>query len=188
MSQANMQLDERPRPGVQFKEALGRLTKNEQQQVLRGIQTAGLLAYLEREPLGNVTFGPLAASGRYSFPSRDVTLNAGRSQESYGEALVPGHTWSVSSAGRTAVAAMRVSLVHELGHHLLATGGPPVQELASAAFTRAEGRRITQYADENWVEYFCETFAAYAFHRAVLRRRDPDGYRMIEAVREVLKL
>lgn len=184
----DQQHHERPRSGVQFASASGELNQREQQSVLRGIQSAGLLDFLRREPLGDIEFKSIPDSGRYFWPSRRLQINTNRVPDSYGEAFDPDHHWSISALGGNRLDAMRRSLVHELGHHLLWIGGHDVQSLASQAFSQNAGQRISLYANMDWSEYFCETLAAYAFHRAALRKRDPIGYGTIVKVREVLKI
>jgi hypothetical protein len=47
---------------------------------------------------------------------------------------------------------------------------------------------ISDIAADNWREYFCESHAAYVYHRKAFKEFDPAGYAMIEQVRKVLGL
>ena len=114
-------------------------------------------------------------------------MTSSRAPDSYSERFVPGRSWSVSSAGETVSDAMKRTFVHELGHHLLMTGGYRIKDLATQSFKYAAESAITRYASLSSQEYFCETLAAYTFHRKELQRHDPGGFAMIEAVKEVLK-
>lgn len=177
---------ERPQVGQQFKAVSGSLTRKQQDYVLRGIQTAGLMEFLRHEPLASIEFLVIPANGRYFWPSKRLQVKADRAAHSYGEHFIAGKVWSVSSAGRTRLDAIRRSLVHELGHHVLLRGDSAIHGLAQQAYSASRGRRISLYADEDWIEYFCETFTAYAFHRAALRKHDPHGHGMMQKVEEVL--
>jgi SPP1 gp7 family putative phage head morphogenesis protein len=183
--------DEKPTEGVQFRSLESKLKKKDQDEVLRGINTAGLIEWMKANPLTELNLGTYSkrnSNGQFTiWPATGKTrvdVRSTRKPETYGSTLEPGKTWSISACGPDKLDAMKRTLVHELGHHLWYADPNKVAPIARAAF--AKGKPITEYAKSNAKEYFSETFAAYAFHRGTLRQFDPEGYDMIEEVKKVL--
>ncbi|MDX2008208.1 MAG: phage minor head protein [Meiothermus sp.] len=183
--------EEKPKEGVQFYVLESKIPKKDQAEVLRGINTAGLIEWMKTRPVAEINLGTIRrpnANGMFTrWPATGKTridVRSTRKPETYGATFEPGKSWSVSSCGTDKLDAMKRTLVHELGHHLWYSDEAKVAPIVRAAFAKATP--ITEYAKANAHEYFSETFAAYAFHRGVLRQFDPEGYAMIEEVKKVL--
>lgn len=77
-------------------------------------------------------------------------------------------------------------LTHEWGHavHM----HPDGEQLAAidhnirAAFRAPDREQISEYANADHREYFAESYTAYVYHKAELRRDAPKAYRMVELV------
>jgi hypothetical protein len=127
-----------------------------------------LLLFLEKHPLGRLEFSGRVPRanwlGFYQPQSRDLVVNTVRSAETYGKDFYPPDLLSVSSAGSGPVEAMRRSLYHELGHHILeSVPYPALDEIAALAGTLDFGafQRLFHEAvavcgpDSDEMEMFC---------------------------------
>ena len=88
----------------------------------------------------------------------------------------PGSMHSISESGKTPEERARITFAHELGHHLQFT----TNSFQDAEQTHVRGNPLSKYGKKNPREYFAESFAAYMFRRADLKRHDPEGHAMIE--------
>jgi hypothetical protein len=94
---------------------------------------------------------------------------------------------TISSLGKTNIEALRRSLIHEIGHHLISTRIKSTNFESSIMVARTRNGRVSQRADaRNWQEYFCECFVAYTFENGLLLTKDPNGFAMVEVIRERL--
>lgn len=178
---------------------LANLSAREIGNVLRAVAMAGTLDFLKRHPLRAIVFWPglrdhesVRITGRYVFRSTDqdyrtLYLDSARQPVTYGASFIPGKTYSVSLAGKNRVDAMRRTLVHELGHHVLEVC-PELRRLLLKAYKVQRRTPVTIYGERLPDEYFAECFAAYVFHRKALERHDPVGYKMVVEVRKVAGL
>lgn len=86
--------------------------------------------------------------------------------------------------------ASAMAAVHEFGHGIHrhdfeSEESKRVDSLISKRFADSNRESISEYANINHKEYFAESFTAYQFERAWMKRNTPKAYRM---VRDVLKI
>ena len=171
--------------GKHAREFLSALPKNPTKEALSSLsRDHGMLSLLERHPLSRVELSgrlPQSWNGQYDRLSRDLTVDAFRSPETYGKEFVPGKLGSVSEAGRNLAEAMQRSLYHELGHHVLEIAGPDAQYQVERLLRSGRAVPTSLRARKRGVEYFSETLAAYRFEDS-LADKDPEGYDMVEAI------
>lgn len=136
-----------------------------------------LLALVEAE-------GGTLLNGQYFLQRADLETAAIRGAQTYGQKFRPGVTWSVSAAAQNEDRAVERTLIHEFGHHVHVSLGRVSDDVVREAYTRASraGLFITAYAGQSHYEYFAESFAAYRYYPASLKRYDPNGFEMVEAV------
>ena len=176
--------------------------------ILEGVQDAGLDTILRRYPLKRLdllneidaaksgivrAFG--YAFGLYSpngirnpglscpriyllYPSRLDRLPLGE------ENLQPGLSPSVSVVD-SLIGFSKCVFVHELGHHLCSVVDSLAHDMLQAVWN--EGNPISQYANSDEQEYFCETLAAYTYYRKILRTHDRIGYNFVRKTLAALK-
>ncbi len=173
------------------------LSPEELDHALDGVRKAGLLGFLKKKPLNELNFKKTldskTANGTYNGGRRRLEVKSQRSRMTYGQTWVPGSSWSMSGTAKSEREAIQRTFVHELGHHVHHTnmfigGGGDVDDIIVAAFKRANGKALTQYSLTNHKEYFAEAFAAHVYEPEDLRRRDPIAFKMVEDVREYVKL
>lgn len=144
-----------------------------------------LLTLLERRELGKLEFSTRLPApswnGAYDRLTSDVTINAFRAPDTYGQEFFPPDVASVSAAGRNLVEAMQRSLYHEIGHHILEICGPAAERQVAQLLRSGKAFPVSRRAGKRGVEYFAETFCAYRFEDA-LADKDPEGYHMVEAI------
>lgn len=190
---------ERAKPGTHFAEVRSSAPASVRDTVLRGAQRAGLLGYLERNPIPEVRIvssladakGPF--SGEYDPRTRSITVSADRPRAALVPSLGPGE-WGrisrVSDVADSAALSMQKTFVHELTHDLtwrwadLLGGIVKAEARIRPVFNAANP--VSARAAFDWKEYFCETHAAYVYHRDLLRRLDPGGYAIVEECRKAL--
>jgi hypothetical protein len=171
--------------------------------ILQAVQEAGLDAALRRFPLkrldvlneisarkiGMNAFGAYSPNGIRNpgkscpriylhHPSRLDRLPLGEA------ALQPGLSPAVSVVD-SLVGFSQATLVHELGHHLCAVVDFLTLDSLQAALAR--GNPVSQYANFDEQEYFCESLAAYTYYRKILKTHDPKGYNFIRETLAALK-
>ena len=157
--------------------------------ILRGATLARLTDFLSVNPLAAIRLGPLESGklgGRYQPQMRVLELNTRRSGSTFGSQARPGEVAALSAWGQTKRAAMQMSFVHELGHHLL-EAHLSAFELSLVAMQQAEARPISYRGWANRQEYFCESLVAYTFFASELTRYDPVGHTMIETLHTALR-
>lgn len=154
--------------------------------VLEVLEATGLKAGLRRHPLKGLGFYPFdhprngkGATGFYSLREQAVWVYHGRPAERLGQPFTPGRIPWVSYSARDDLEAMRMTLVHELGHHFYHRV-PGVREAWAAA---GLGGPISARAlcEE---ERFAESFCAYFFRRGDLLTFDPGACGSIEEALE----
>jgi hypothetical protein len=161
-------------------------------------------AFLKKYPLEEVEMGNgvihiggsasdkgTGCNGTYQPWSHRVRINANRfdSPKSYGKHWEPKSSWSVSSVAQSATEAAQRTLVHETAHHLH-LGGPArekVDRIIKQAYEDPKSSPITKYGSTCKNEYWTESFAAYHFHKADLKKHDPVGYKMVQDVLRKLR-
>lgn len=185
-----------PTEGVHFKSFKSNASKKTQAAALEAFAETGLLPYLERYPLNELTLNRTAgrnASGHYAPGHKELAAAAVRKAATFGQQLEPGKTWAISTAAETAIEATKRTLVHETAHHIHFQNSKagdgfrlpdrdPVDRVISKAFANPDKKPISKYANHNYREYFAESFTAYKYHRAELREHDPVGFTMVEEV------
>ena len=174
------------------------LTPAELEHALDGVRKAGLLEFLKKKPLNELNFkktlDSATANGTYwGGWIRRLDVKSQRPIMSFGQKWIPGSSWSISATAKDQREAIQRTFVHELGHHvhfsnMTIGGGGEVDDIITSAFKRADGKALTQYSLTNHKEYFAEAFAAYVYEPEDLRRRDPIAFKMVEDVREHVKL
>jgi len=183
---------ERAKEGVEFELLLSPLSQREEKSVLRGLTSSGLLPFLRRHPLKmlalrySLRYRGHEVRGLYNAHTRTVQLSLSRPPGSYAQPFVAGTAHAVSDSAPTALQAAQRSLVHEVCHHVIEAERQKLEHELLAAFL--VGRPITRIAQDNWREYFCETYTAFVFHRTALKDYDPSGYATIMRVKERLDL
>lgn len=186
--------EERIRRGVQYQEGVSRLSKSETEEVLRGLNQAGLTEYLKTRPLTELSFKPLPQprkgflAGQYDEIEQRLTVHSSRPSDTYRQDFRPIKLAAFSETAIDAIQAIKYSMVHEVGHHILGDLRLRSGWLGRIEQAFAKGGRISQRAAYDWEEYFCECFVAFMFNPGALRVFDPDGHAMIRAAREELKL
>lgn len=185
---------ERIRKGVQFEEGISKLSKAETDEVLRGLNQAGLTEYLKARPLKELTFQPLPQpskgflAGQYDELEQRLTIHSSRPSGTYGQDLKPSKLEAFSASAPDAIQAIKYSMMHEIGHHLLLDLKSREGWIEQIQNAFAQGGRISQRAGRNWEEYFCESWVAHTFNPGALKAFDLFGHAIIERVREELKL
>ncbi len=167
---------------------LTQLSRADARFILRGATLARLTDFLSVNPLAAIRIGPLESgrlAGRYQPQTRVLELNTRRAGSTFGSQARPGQVAAVSAWGQTKRAAMQMSFVHELGHHLLETH-PSAFGLSLAA-RQPEVKPISYRARVERQEYFCESLVAYTFFANELTRHDPIGHTMIETLHAALR-
>lgn len=168
--------------------------------VLRGAQLAGLDSYLERFPLKSLQLFENLSDHKGSFTGDhyrgEIRLSATRQLgRDFGKEMKWGEIGTVASTAATAEQAIQRTFVHELGHYLLfrlveKEGRDKAEELINGPFraARATGTAVSRRAEENWQEYFCETFSASVYHGKMLSHHDKAGAKMVQFVRALLEV
>ena len=91
--------------------------------------------------------------------------------------LVPGKTSKITATGKTPEERAKMTMTHELGHHLQFAS----DSFSDAESTYAKAKPITAYAATKGPrEYFAECYSAYVHHHDALKAHDPEGHAMIE--------
>lgn len=178
---------EQIREGVNYQVLDSNLPRQQTEKILRALVQRDLFALVSRYPLKGISLQPRIIRGTARpnglYNSGVISVATERAPQSYGNPWIPGETWSVSEAGPDLAAALRRTLVHEFGHHMMAAADW-TEELVREAYNRAleRGVFITEYSQANWQEYFCEALAASIFHGKSLQTYDPDAYTLVETV------
>jgi hypothetical protein len=171
--------------------------------ILQAVQEAGLDAVLRRFPLKrldvlNETSARKIGLNAFGAYSPNGVRNPGLScpriylhhlsrldRLPLGEAVLQPGLSSAVSVVDSLIGFGQCTLVHELGHHLCAVVDFLTQDVLQAALAR--GNPISQYANFDEQEYFCETLAAYVYYRKLLKTHDPKGYNFIRETLAALK-
>lgn len=183
--------------GTHVGEVKSVLTKTDTKRILRAINKAGADQFLRDHPLERIEFASelldeeidtLGIYRRRKNGMANIALNVSRPSTSYGQKQsVDTLPETISSLGKTNIEALRRSLIHELGHHLISTRIKSTDLESAIMIARKRGGRVSLRADaRNWQEYFCECFVAHTFERDLLLTTDPDGFAMIKVIRERL--
>ncbi|WP_299427945.1 phage minor head protein, partial [uncultured Meiothermus sp.] len=190
---------ERARPGVHYQRAVTHLSATDRETVLRALDKAKVLGFLERRSLGDIRIlerltDPLdggLVGGDYDPRTRSIRISAERPRL---KRTFRSGDWGaverVSDVAPNPVQSMQKSLAHELTHDLIwawaeALGSfPAVEQVVRPVFNRANP--VSARAGFSWREYLCETNVAYIYHQELLRRHDPAGRAIIGQMRERL--
>jgi SPP1 gp7 family putative phage head morphogenesis protein len=188
---------ERIRVGKHVGQVPSVLSSADTQRVLRSINLVGADDWLAANPLEQIALdrgvpgamrGTLAQYVRQPSGQAMIQLDVSRPRETFGQRYVPGGDLpeTVSSLGADRVEAVRRSLIHELGHHVIALFVYGTEWESAMRAARQLGGRVSRRAMKNWQEQFCENLVAYHFERTMLLTLDPDGFAMIEQIRKEL--
>lgn len=154
-------------------------------EVVAVVERFGLAAALAPRPLRGLSFFPFdhpknsrRATG-YCGINGEIVVYHTRPPERLGHALEPGNIPWVAYSAEDDGEAMGMTLLHEIGHHLLFQH-PPAQQAWNSA--RGLERAISRGGDQSPEEHFAESFAAYFFCNAALLKHDSAAYATIRAV------
>ena len=177
--------------GKHFKSLRSNLSKAKTEAVLSVLDGSPILDTLAKHPIQEIEFlrtPERGWNGAYDHEARTIQINTIRRWgNGFGEAFVPGKSFSIASATGDKLESMRRSLLQETAHHMQEVGGKAVSDIARAAFNNAARRPITRYAERPWFEYLAESWSACNVEREALRSYDPVGYKMVEDVLAVLR-
>jgi hypothetical protein len=195
----NKRFKPRLRPRDSIGAVSSTLTDEMTNQVLAAIDDAGLTNFLRVKQIANLEISPIFNTGVLALNlATGLTYPPGT--DGYPRILIKAFTRSDQlpfdtnlEAGSSTVVAvmdspvgyMKCVLIHELGHHVIFEGGSKVRELIRSAFLSGTDR-ISEYAGDNWEEYFCECFAAHTYYRNALLKFDQIGYNMVVEVLNLL--
>lgn len=185
---------ERIQKGVQFMEGDSSLPVVQTRRVYRALNQAGVTQYLRQNPLKELSIENLAQptkgflAGQYDELEKRLALHSSRPPGSFGQPLKPKTLEAFSQTAPDALQALKYSLIHEVGHHLLTDLRTRQGWLERLEQAYAQGNRISIRAGFNYEEYFCECFAAHTFNPSALQALDPVGYAIIEDVKKELEL
>ncbi|WP_027882904.1 hypothetical protein [Meiothermus rufus] len=180
--------------GVHVLAASSVLSRSKTKQIFRAINTAGLEGFLREHPLARLDVvrvqmvGGRQINGEYDEQTRELWVNARRSEQTFAQPFRLGTTSSISALAPTLLAAIQRSLVHELAHHVYSRKifATPLEGVVLGAAKL--GTPLTFRASVGVKEYFAECFTAYVYERDLLQKHDPVGHAMIKRVREELGL
>ncbi len=112
-------------------------------------------------------------------------------------AIGSDNTFTVSTLAKTPEAMRERTMVHELGHHIHLDVHNPLPSDLMTRIAQAYNRRVgadkktvpgkfvvSMYARDNHKEWFAETHAAYVYHGAALKKKDPEAYALVRDVRK----
>lgn len=183
-----MELLERPLNGVHFFAKGLNVSAKDLKQVVSGIEKAGLDGFCAAHPF-ELHYVPRLkderaniVTGAYNKGSQRIRLNSTRPTNTVSQGFEPGKTGTVSMSGKSEHEAMSITLVHEVGHHVINVGGDTIESVVEGAFFDRAKSPVTVYARGNPEDYFCESLAAYVFHHEKLKEFDQVGYNMVEQV------
>lgn len=151
-------------------------------EVFSTVRDPGLLAFLKKNPLGEVTFSAKTSAGgngAYNGSLNRLQLGHERDPSKFGKKYVAGKTFSVSQLGKTKTDAIAGTFLHEIGHHVWKKSSSSVHDDARATHAALGDRTFTKYGRVSASEHFSESFSAYFRHPKLLKRESPEAYRMI---------
>ncbi|PZA07761.1 MULTISPECIES: phage minor head protein [unclassified Meiothermus] len=185
---------EQIRLGEQFLAGRSVLSSADTNAVYRALAQAGLSEYLRKRPLAVLDIQPLPGQGEnvllgyYLEDEQHLVLNSARPAQTINQDFRPARLKTFSATGETLVEALRRTLIHEIGHHLLVDLKGREGFIALVQEAYRSGSAISLRARRDWEEYFCECFAAHTFAARTLFAFDPTGHAMIEKARKELGL
>lgn len=150
--------------------------------VQRKLDGGGISAIEIRAPESEVE---TTSGGTYRPKQRTIFVSTSRPKGTFGLPFDHDEFGSVSQSGVDPTEAMRITLTHELGHHIqYALLSDTERAWIREHFKRAtdEGTFVSPYASERASDYFAECFAAYCHRRDELMHRDPTGYDLVRKV------
>lgn len=151
-------------------------------EVLSTVKDSGLLGFLKKNPIGELTFSPKTSAGgngAYSASMNRLQIGYDRDESKIGKKYTPGKTFSVSQLAKTRNGAVAATLIHEIGHHVWKKSPESIRANARETFDRLGDRTLTKYGRVSASEHFSESFAAYFTRPKLLKRESPEAYRMI---------
>lgn len=174
------------------------ISEEAQTALVRSISDDHTREFLEHFPLNKLSIetgfmatlpdGTTAAVDGQYIP-RQTTIRVAMNRASWqpGQTMIPGFTWRIADTMPTREEASQSDLRHELGHHVHMLDGrnSAVDKIVTEAFARATAANqfLTRYGRQDRREYFAEAYCAYySPHADLLKRVDPNGYAMVEAV------
>lgn len=139
------------------------------------------VVFTKDNPTINTMRGPVQIAGGYDYEKHQVVLSNKFGTSDYGKPFKSG-VQSVASAAKTPVEYQQRLLVHELGHAVMEKGG-----LDYGILKHFNGvGSVSKYGNIDRSEHFAETFSAFVFHRAELKKADPTAASaMTRALRQV---
>lgn len=181
------------------------------------IKDKGVRAALAKHPIHQLTIGPAsknempappfagAKNFGMAFPPGErygrgeVWINHGLHDSYYGgqglqkwDPFKDKKPYSASVVGKDAHEMRRITMAHEVGHHLAFSDYPRTHPVTTKAYnkmmTTTKGG-ITKYAETNHNEYFAECHALYAqgaSGKRKLKAADPIGHKMVKDVLKVV--
>jgi hypothetical protein len=152
-------------------------------EVFSHVKDPGLLAFLKKNPIGELTFSAKTSAGgngSYSASMNRLQLGHDRDPSKYGKSYTAGKTFSVSQLAKTKNGAIAATMVHEIGHHVWKKSSESVRADARSTFEKLGDRTLTKYGRVSASEHFSESFAAYFIRPKLLKRESPDAYRMVK--------
>lgn len=150
--------------------------------VLSKIDDPGVLAWMKRNPIGELVFAKKTSeggNGAYNAKKNRLQLGHERDPSKFGREYKPGKTFSVSQLGKTREDAIAGTMLHEIGHHVWKKSPDSVRSDARSTFDKLGDRTFTKYGRVSASEHFSESFSAYFRHPKLLKRESPEAYRMI---------
>lgn len=163
-----------------------------------------ILDYLKRKPLQVLSLenskyvegasGP--AVGLYTVSKRKLSVGSVLSED-INQPLKMGKLFTIQTASKTHDEYLQGVFTHELGHHIHlhdshddSRVGKDVDYRIRKTFEGVDkgGPAVSQYAKENHMEYWAESFAAYILHEKEFLQHDPLGHAMVLDVLKMRKI
>jgi SPP1 gp7 family putative phage head morphogenesis protein len=155
------------------------------------------LALLEKRPLNDLYVAPTIRSGGFGvyYPAQKrMEISTTIDDKWFNLDWEGQETYAIASAAKSAAEFRKITLIHELGHHVHESLGPAGDKIVQAAFDKAKNgilfgpvSAITKYGKTDRYEYFAESFAAHRYRPDDLKALDPGAYQMVEEVLQLHK-
>jgi SPP1 gp7 family putative phage head morphogenesis protein len=179
--------------GSQVKRYESTWTHEESANVLSALEDVHAKAWLNKHPIEHMTIGvphPTRADVGGWYNQATGRLGVSAIPPEIRQKLKPG-IFSVAESARTEDEAAKMVFAHEWGHHIFMNLDEAKMDVV-IPFVRQtwNGRTpnwISNYAGTDPDEYFAESYVAHQYRPTYLKRRDPDGYAMVEKVLALYK-
>jgi hypothetical protein len=164
------------------------LSEIQLQGLLQIPEQVGLSYLLIQYPLrslrfkNQIIFDGREVNGVYEFLTREASVNLSHQAFEYGQLYQKQKFSSINVLAVTTDLAIARTFVHELGHHVHCILREQDLSLFRTTMMMPRSDSLSQYGLMNPLEYFAESFAAYAFRRIELLIDDPFGHATIERV------